>query len=98
MDIISAVRETFGQPFGEFRGTIDFGGVGLCRNEDPTFLSGTVRRQDSALLGVGHGVGTPGVPALSFSISDIGMIPRQYNDGRTGDQSGETDEHDQPDG
>src|SRR5699024_2305079 len=78
VDVIAAFGESGGQTFGELGGTIDFGGVCLCRDEDAAGVSGTVRGQDSALLGVGHG--TACVPALGFSILDIGMISRQYND------------------
>lgn len=98
MDVSATCGEAGGQSFGEFRSTIDFGRVGLRRDEDATGRCVTVSGQNSALLGVGHLVCATGYSTLVFSIFDIGMITRQYNDSQTRDQSCGCDHDDEPDG
>ncbi|GAA1543358.1 hypothetical protein GCM10009691_17390 [Brevibacterium picturae] len=78
--VIGAGSEAFGQAFCEFRSTIDLGCVGLGRDEDAAYWGVPVRGQNSTLLGVGQLVCATSDSTLVFSIFDIGVIPRQYND------------------
>lgn len=96
VNIIAAGSEPCSQTFCELRGAIDLGCVGLRRDENATGWDVAVRGQDSTLLGVGQLVCATGDPTLVFSIFDIGVIPRQYNDAQTRDQSGGCDHDDEP--
>lgn len=80
VNIIAAGSEPCSQTFCELRGAIDLGCVGLRRDENATGWDVAVRGQDSTLLGVGQLVCATGDPTLVFSIFDIGVITRQYND------------------
>lgn len=94
---VAAGSEPSSQTFRELRGTIDLGSVGLRRDENTAGWGVAVGGQDSTLLGVGQLVCATSDSTLVFSIFDIGVIPRQYNDAQTGDQSGGCDHDDEPD-
>lgn len=96
MDFIASGRQTGGQPFRELRCAVDFGSIGLCRDENATWWGVTVCGQNSTLLGVGQLVAATSDSALVFTIFDIGMITRQYNDAQTGAQSGSCDHQYKP--